>query len=362
MTEEGFRFCRALVGGLPEVTISESARTIRFPGEGEIQFRSADDADLLRGSGVDFLVVDEAALVDVRAWHVLRPSLGDRKGKAFFISTPRGRDWFAGLYDMGQDGHEDWQSWRFPSSANPYYDSAELEAERKILPERVFQQEHEAEFMAEGEGAVFSNITACSTGNPERPLEDGDYYGFLDIAGGGADFNVASVLRRNGRGFRQVHVSRWSGRSFEETEGKLAELAKRYAGAWAIDVSGQLHGAEVWAERLRQQRVNVSGMKFTGSNKGPMVLQLAAALEHGELILLKRDSSDAAAAQHRELLAYSATRSPTTGMVRYSAPSGSHDDCVAALLGAYALAKDSISPETYRRLSEMFDGGLAGLL
>jgi len=45
--------------------------------------------------GLDFVTVDEAAFVRKDAWvEELRPALMDRKGGAYFISTPKGHNWF----------------------------------------------------------------------------------------------------------------------------------------------------------------------------------------------------------------------------------------------------------------------------
>jgi hypothetical protein len=42
------------------------------------------------------------------------------KGSAWFLSTPRGMNFFKHLFDEGQDGErEDWASWQMPTSENP---------------------------------------------------------------------------------------------------------------------------------------------------------------------------------------------------------------------------------------------------
>jgi hypothetical protein len=89
-----------------------------LPGGGTVQVRSADNPDALRGEGLDFVVVDECAYVAEAAWQeALRPALSDRLGRAMFISTPAGRNWFWRHYQRGLEGG-DWQSWSFPTSDN----------------------------------------------------------------------------------------------------------------------------------------------------------------------------------------------------------------------------------------------------
>lgn len=52
---------------------------------------------------------------------------------------------------------------------------------------------------------------------------------------------------------------------------------------------------------------------------------------------------------------------PVFGIVRFGAPSSGHDDTVAALIGAYALAKESGSPEyrawVFKKAQETLSAG-----
>ncbi len=81
-----------------------------------VQVRSADEPHRLRGAGLDFLVLDEAAFCKQESWtEALRPALTDRLGRVLLISTPKGRNWFADLYDRADGG--DWARWQFPTSS-----------------------------------------------------------------------------------------------------------------------------------------------------------------------------------------------------------------------------------------------------
>jgi phage terminase large subunit len=68
-----------------------------------IYVRGADRPDTLRGVSLTFAVLDEVADIKPQAWEqVIRASLSDKKGKAIFIGTPKGRNWFYDLYKLGQ--------------------------------------------------------------------------------------------------------------------------------------------------------------------------------------------------------------------------------------------------------------------
>jgi len=151
----GWRLFEELAAQVPGVVVQRGSGRIEYGG-GWISVRSADSEGGLRGEGLSLVVVDEAAHIrDLeRIWQQeLRPALTDRKGRALFISTPRGFNFFYNLFRMA-DHDADWQSWQFPSSANPFLDPAEIEAARRELPALVFRQEYMAEFV-QLSGAMF---------------------------------------------------------------------------------------------------------------------------------------------------------------------------------------------------------------
>jgi hypothetical protein len=75
----------------------------------------------------------------------------------------------------------------------------------------------------------------------------------------------------------------------------------------------------------------------TSASKAAVVQSLSLAIEQGNLTLLDDD------VQTSELLAYEATRLPS-GMTRYSAPEGGHDDTVMALCLAWMGAAVEPAP------------------
>jgi len=133
------------------VNIKIGDMEVTFPSGGSISVKSADNPQRLRGEGLNYLVMDEAAFVREETWtEVLRPTLTENKGSALFISTPIGMDnWFYHLWEKA-DTAEDWARFQFPTVANPIIDPAEVESAREDLGELVFAQEYLAEFISEG--------------------------------------------------------------------------------------------------------------------------------------------------------------------------------------------------------------------
>ena len=133
------------------VEVKMGDMVVNFPNGGFISVKSADNPQRLRGEGLDFLVMDEAAFVKEETWtEVLRPTLTERKGSALFISTPRGmNNWF---YRLWQDADErkDWSKFKFSTVDNPEIDPEELESAKREIGSLTFAQEYEAEFVNEG--------------------------------------------------------------------------------------------------------------------------------------------------------------------------------------------------------------------
>ena len=154
MSNVGWRPIRQVCSPLDGVSVNKSERQAVFPGGGLVAVRSADNPDSLRGEGLDFVVMDEAAYIMPEAWiEAIRPALSDRLGRALFISTPRGRNWFWDIHRKG-GAEPDWSSFTYPTSANPFMPKGEIEAARAELPEIIFRQEYLAEFV-DSEGMVF---------------------------------------------------------------------------------------------------------------------------------------------------------------------------------------------------------------
>jgi len=126
---------------------------------GKIDFWTLEDMDAGRGRRYSRIVLDEAAharyLKD--AWErAIAPTLTDYRGEAWFISTPKGINYFHELFQRGADpAYPDWDSFHMPTTVNPHIPADEIEAKRLELPELVFRQEYLAEFVTFGAGDFF---------------------------------------------------------------------------------------------------------------------------------------------------------------------------------------------------------------
>lgn len=131
---------------------SETEKRIELYGGGVIDFWSLEDPNSIRGRKYKRAVLDEAAIARnlEEAWlKVIRPTLTDLQGDAWFLSTPKGKNNY--FYDLFQnpDKFKDWRSWQMPTSSNPHIDPNEIEQARQQLDPLTFAQEYLASFVTE---------------------------------------------------------------------------------------------------------------------------------------------------------------------------------------------------------------------
>lgn len=298
---------------------------------GVVEMWSLDNPDAARGRKYRRVVIDEAAMVrDLgEAWEqAIRPTLTDYRGDAWFLSTPKGHNFFWQLFQRGQDaGEPEYASWQMPTSANPYIAPEEIEAARHELPERTFAQEYLAEFLEDG-GGVFRRVREASVLTPQTgPTPGHAYVGGVDWARS-HDFTVLSLMDATTR--EQVFLDRFNQIDFHTQRARLHALHDRFGvSAWVAEENSM--GAPV-IEELQRAGIPVQPFTTTNATKMHIIDALALALERGEVRLLND------AVQLAELQAYEMERLPS-GLIRYSAPEGMHDDTVMALALAWeALA------------------------
>ena len=199
----------------------EQDLTLTLVNGSEIVFLGADNPDRLRGPGLDFLVMDEFAWIDPRAWgEVLRPQLSDRLGRALFNTTPCGFNWAYDLYMRGVQGDDGWRSWQYTTADAGIVPESEIEAARRDLDPRVFRQEYEASFETLS-GRVYSNFDRLEN---VGPVEDTGAELLV-----GMDFNVNPMscviaVRR----VDECHVLDALEVQSSNTEEVAAELKRRY--------------------------------------------------------------------------------------------------------------------------------------
>jgi hypothetical protein len=210
---------------------------------GTVCLRGADNYDALRGEGLDFLILDEYASFARHVWpEVLRPMLADRKGRALFIGTPRGRDHFYDLY-RAAGNQKNWSVFQYTTEQGGNVAAEELNSAAREMDERTYRQEFKASFENLTAGLIYyafdrtENIRVMEF-NPRLPL-------FWSL-----DFNVnpmCSVIgQRDGNRIRVldeiVLADSNTGAACDEFLRRASGWRSQYGGAVQLDIYGDATG------------------------------------------------------------------------------------------------------------------------
>lgn len=148
LLDEAWRETKArLLGAI--INTDKQQHRLELRGGGSIDFWTLDNPDAGRSRKYGLVIIDEAAMARnlEEAWiAAIRPTLADLQGKAWFLSTPKGNNYFKTLFDRAT--HDpNWAHWQMPTSTNPYIRKEEIEEMRHDMPSIVFDQEILAQFV-----------------------------------------------------------------------------------------------------------------------------------------------------------------------------------------------------------------------
>jgi predicted phage terminase large subunit-like protein len=265
------------------------------------------------------VILDEAAMARhlEEAWNAaIRPTLTDLAGDAWFLSTPKGLNYFHTLYQRG-GVEEGWAAWQMPTASNPYIPAEEIEAARKELPSLVFQQEYLAQFVTFEGTAVRREWLKVAAAPPNcRRFVMG-----VDLAIStktSADWTAAIVMTMDDSGRLYLVAAERTRAPFNEILAFVAALADRWHPV-QIGIEDVQFQAAVVQELLRTTSLPVRGVR-PDRDKLTRFQPVAARYEQG---LIYHDPGLPTAFEN-ELLAF---------------PQGEHDDWVDALAYAFNLLR-----------------------
>ena len=273
----------------------------------KIYVRGADSPDTLRGVSLTYAVLDEVADIKPEAWEkVIRASLADKKGRAIFIGTPKGRNWFYDLFKLGQSGDDpDWKSWHFTTQDNPLIDPNEIESAKKTLSSFAFQQEFLASFNNAGSD-VFKQDWIKYGVEPEY----GSYFIAIDLAGfeevakqaanakKRLDESAIAVVKvtDDGKWFvKEIDHGRWD---IRETAAKILMKMRDYRPISVGIERGALKNAVLpyLSDLMRKNNVYSHIVDLTHGNRKKtdrIIWSLQGRFEHGRIVLNSEEDWDA---------------------------------------------------------------------
>lgn len=295
---------------------------ITFYNGSTIEFFSSERYDNIRGFTFDYLVCDEFAFQDEQAWtEVLRATVLVKGKKVLLISTPRGKNHFYRLHQLGGNDPK-YKSFTMTSYDNNKIDPKEIDNARDTLPDAVFRQEYLAEFI-DGGASLFNGL-ACLDGEVTDRLTAG-----IDV-GRANDYTVLTILNNKGQ---MVFADRWRQMDWSDIVKHVAEKLIEYNADTLIEVNSI--GDAVYEQLLKEVngRVSIEPFTTTSKSKKDILEQLMVACQNKEFSITNTEWLK------KEFDAFTFEWNPKSRTVKYSAPVGLHDDGVMSSAIAYQAYK-----------------------
>lgn len=145
-------FYRSIAEYVP--TTQESALRLRLDNGSRIISLPGKEATVRGYSGVDLLIVDEAARTLDDLYKSVRPMLAVSGGRLVLLSTPFGKRGF--FFETWEKGGDEWLRIKLPATECVRISEAFLEEEKRVLGRWWFSQEYLCTF-EESETAVFTD-------------------------------------------------------------------------------------------------------------------------------------------------------------------------------------------------------------
>lgn len=300
-----------------------------------LQFFSTERPQLMEGFGFKSLVIDECGitLANENVWYnTIAPACMDYNPRILFTGTPKGMGLYYDLSQKGvrrEDGYETYTASTYDNCIENggFISKAFIDGLVAQLPEAVVRQEIFAEFLDDGNG-VFRRVGDCIRGALQKPNQHKRYFGGCDVAKT-TDYTVNIALDSNGHlcGFERFNQISWS-----IQKARIYDFFSSYNAVFNIDSTGV--GDPIF-EDLQKSGLKCQGFKFTNTSKRQIIEALAMAIERQEV------SFPNIPELIDELKRFQYEITPS-GLVRYGAPPGKHDDCVIALALAYHAYSGSL--------------------
>jgi predicted phage terminase large subunit-like protein len=321
---------KSLVRQLPEeyAETREVEKRIVLKNGGSIQIKSANKPETLRGAGgISLIIFDEVAYQEKETWDTVRPILSDSLGKALFISTPNGMNWFYELFDNAKR-RKDWAVFHYPTENSPRINKDELAQAKEELGSLVYAQEFLAEFTEVGhmfKREWFAYYDVIAGDDPEYVFQDEvvkhselSIFGTMDTALSikeTADYSVIMAVGSTPSGKLLVLDIFRDRLEAPELLPKIESMINKWNMAW-LGVEDASFGLGI-IQMARRQGLPIRNLKADKS-KTARAVPAAAGCENGTIYFLK--NAKWLVEFERELTSFPS--------------SGSHDDQVDAL--AYA--------------------------
>ena len=317
-----------------------SSNKLTLKNGSTIIFRSAERYDNIRGETCHYGILDEAAFMKDDAWaEAIRPVFAVKGRKVLFISTPKSKNWFYNIFQLGKSSdHPNYEAYTGSSYDTPFISPDELEEAKKTLPGNIFRQEYMAEFLDAG-GEVFQDLDRIVS--PTWPSPQGKIYCGIDVARAD-DYSVATFMDREGR---VVDIYRENQKDWSTIVKEITSRIRKWNATAMVEVNGV--GDPIF-EQIKREWQDTHPFVTSSKSKNEIIEGLILDVNEAAIRI---PSKELFPPLIHEMEIFTYDYSPKTRSVRYSHPPGQHDDTVLslAITNYNRKANKSLGSYAYRR-------------
>jgi len=262
---------------------NSSAMTMRLTTGAEVLFRSADNADRLRGLTVSWAWIDEAALCSRDTWDIALATLrqGGTAGPCWLTSTPRGFNW---VYDVFVTGaNADTALFQTATIANPFLDPAFERSLRSQYSSEFAEQELGGQFIILGAGLFrpewWQRYSAFDRSNAREIIQVWDT-AFSEKTS--ADYSVCATWAEMPTGYYVLDIYREQV-GFPELKRAAVDLYQKWQPT-AVLIEAKASGQSLLQELQRETRMPVVAVKVD-ADKVTRANAVTATVEAGNVSL-----------------------------------------------------------------------------
>ena len=308
-----------------------------------IKFRSADSGDNLRGATLDFIYIDEAALMRVDFINeVLLPMVTRTSGRVVMSSTFNGKNWYWDWYQRGLDKSnvDDIVSVR-----RTYLDVKDPDVEKTVLgiKRNMTKAQFDQEFLCKpvSSDALFSNIEESLL--KHQPSEYERIYIGMDI-GVAQDYSVLTAMNER---YEVIDIDRFHYKEdrldTESFKQRIKDFYLKHDEKLAACYF-EVNNNDLLFDEITDDDKMYKMIPFhTTSASKPEIIKNLIKLFEDKVIKIP-DYNELV----KELYDFKSKRNPITGNLQFSNTEGKHDDMVMSLaICAYCAKEEQDGGVTY---------------
>jgi len=348
-----YRYFKSFMPADSSIDMMDGLLEIRLGNGSFVKFLHGKDAETtIEGEAVDRFVVDEAGKISKQVWISLMTTITQTRGKGIITGTPRGLTWYYELSKQAQLGDDPFFVYvNLKTEDSPFVSKEAISRAKKLLPAHLFSQYYLAEFVSHSTtfgdlNTMWDDSIAYKTTMERFWVHDehhriGDVFHGVDVARK-QDYTVFYSVNSGGK---LVGYCRFQHIPYPQQIIRLKTYITNYFTGCENTVRFDATGVGVAFEDMlaeAQFEADLQPISFTTKSKSEMITKAVLSVQSGwhKTPKIRRISHEFG------IYELSVT---ATGLHKYGAPDGEHDDVVSAAIlaisGAYSNSCSTVSEE-----------------